>query len=118
MWLVIGSMSFPACFAKLRGQPAAQQTFHLASWSFETLSQLIVWLAAIATLHPQPLTGGVMRTFQPLLITTPAQAAQTLSDPTRILNAGLVLLGTSFVLHLLSMAWQFIAARKATPAQP
>jgi hypothetical protein len=59
-----------------------------------------------------------MRTFQPLLITTPAQAAQTLSDPTRILNAGLVLLGTSFVLHLLSMAWQFIAARKATPAQP
>jgi hypothetical protein len=118
MWLVIGVMSFPACFAKLRGQPATQQTFHLASWSFETLSQLVVWLAAIATLHPQPLTGGVMRTFQPLLITTPAQAAQTLADPTRILNAGLVLLGASFVLHLLSMAWQFIAARNATPAQP
>jgi hypothetical protein len=101
LWLVIGVMSFPACFAKLRGQPAAQQTFHLASWSFETLSQLIVWLAAIATLHPQPPGGGVMRTFQPLLITTPAQAAQTLSDPARILNAGLVLLGASLVLHLL-----------------
>lgn len=101
MWLVIAVMSFPLCFARLRGQAVAQQSFQVASWSFETLSQLIVWLAAIATLHPQPLSGGVMRTFQPLLITTPAQAAQTLADPARILNAGLLLLGASLVLHLL-----------------
>jgi hypothetical protein len=121
LWVLALSVSLASqqlLWLKLRGQPTAQQTFHLAAWSFETLSQLIVWLAAIATLHPQPLTGGVMRTFQPLLITTPAQAAQTLADPTRILNAGLVLLSASFVLHLLSMAWQFIAARNATPAQP
>jgi hypothetical protein len=42
-----------------------------------------------------------MRTFQPLLITTPAQAAQTLADPARILHAGLLLLGASLILHLL-----------------
>ena len=101
MWLVIAVISFPLCLTRLRGQAVAQQSFRLASWSFETLSQLIVWLAAIATLHPQPLTGGVMRTFQPLLITTPAQAAQTLSDSARILHAGLLLLGASLVLHLL-----------------
>jgi hypothetical protein len=101
MWLVIAMISFPLCLTRLRGQAVAQQSFHLASWSFETLSQLIVWLAAIATLHPQPLSGGVMRTFQPLLITTPAQAAQTLADPARILHAGLLLLGASLVLHLL-----------------
>ena len=101
MWLVIAVMSFPLCLARLRGQALAQQSFHVTSWSFETLSQLIVWLAAIATLHPQPLSGGVMRTFQPLLITTPAQAAQTLADPALILNAGLLLLGAALVLHLL-----------------
>lgn len=101
MWLVIAVMSFPLCLARLRGQAVAQQSFHLAAWSFETLSQLVVWLAAIATLHPQPLSGGVMRTFQPLLITTPAQAAQTLAEPARILHAGLLLLGASLVLHLL-----------------
>jgi hypothetical protein len=101
MWLVIAVISFPLCLARLRGQALAQQSFHVTSWSFETLSQLIVWLAAIATLHPQPLSGGVMRTFQPLLITTPAQAAQTLADPARILHAGLLLLGASLILHLL-----------------
>lgn len=101
MWLVIAVMSFPLCLEPLRRQVVAQQSFHVASWIFETLSQLVVWLAAIATLHPQPPSGGVMLTFQPLLITTPAQAAQTLSDPALILNAGFILLGASLVLHLL-----------------
>lgn len=101
MWVVIGVMSFPRFFSKLRGLPAAQQSFYWVSWSFETLSQLVVWVAAIATLHSQSLAGGVMRILKPLVITTPGQAAQNLSNPAQMLNAGFVLLGASIVLHLL-----------------
>jgi hypothetical protein len=101
MWVVIGLMSFPRFFSKLRELPAAQQSFYWVSWSFETLSQLVVWVAAIATLHSQSLAGGVMRILKPLVITTPGQAAQNLSNPAQMLNAGFVLLGASIVLHLL-----------------
>jgi len=101
MWVVIGVMSFPRFFSKLRGLSAAQQSFYWVSWSFETLSQLVVWVAAIATLHSQSLAGGVMRILKPLVITTPGQAAQNLSNPAQMLNAGFVLLGASIVLHLL-----------------
>ena len=101
MWVVIGVMSFPRFFSKLRGLPAAQQSFYWVSWSFETLSQLVVWVAAIATLHSQSLAGGVIRILKPLVITTPGQAAQNLSNPAQMLNAGFVLLGASIVLHLL-----------------
>jgi hypothetical protein len=101
MWVVIGVMSFPRFFSKLRGLSAAQQSFYWVSWSFETLSQLVVWVAAIATLHSQSLAGGVMQILKPLVITTPGQAAQNLSNPAQMLNAGFVLLGASIVLHLL-----------------
>lgn len=101
MWVVIGVMSFPRFFSKLRGLPASPQSFYWISWSFETLSQLVVWLAAIATLHSQSLAGSVMHIFRPLVITTPDPATQNFSNPEQMLNAGFVLLGASIALHLL-----------------
>jgi hypothetical protein len=100
MWLILALLGFPQCLDRLRGRVPAVQMRCAGSWSLETLSQLLVWLAAIAALHPNPLSGGVMRLFRPLLVTTQEQAARTLAAPRPILHTGLLLLGVALGLHL------------------
>lgn len=110
MWLVILGAGLPACRARMRGGPATSQAFQLIVAGVEALSQGISWLAALAMLHPLPPGSLVMRAFQPLLITTPARAAEALAAPARILHPGLLLLGGALALHLLG--------RLLTPGAP
>ncbi len=104
MWLALFAMSWPAWVTALRGMKPAKQAACVAAWSLEVVSMLVVWLAAVAALHPQPLAGGVMRFFRPLLVTTNAQAAETLRDPQALLRTGVSVLGVALVLHLMSRA--------------
>lgn len=101
MWLGVLGAGLPASLARIRGEPATSQAFHLVAGGIEALSQSITWLAALAMLHPLPPGSLVMRAFQPLLITTSARAAETLAAPARILHPGLLLLGAALALHLL-----------------
>ncbi|MBL9130694.1 MAG: hypothetical protein JNG86_05815, partial [Verrucomicrobiaceae bacterium] len=114
MWLALAGMSLPACLASLHGLDLGRQSRRVVAWSFETLSMLVVWLAAIAALHPRPLTGGVMRVFRPLIVNTHAQAAETLSRPDAILHAGGILLSVALALHLIACALRI--GTEKTPA--
>lgn len=116
LWLSLAAMTLLGCLALLRRLRPAQQACRIAAWSLEVLSLLPVWLAALAALHPQPLTGGIMRLFRPLLVTTPEQAAQTLAHPEDILRTGAILVGVSLVLHLLSQ--MLLRAAPAAPHVP
>lgn len=102
MWGVLFVTSLPAWLEYLRGVDALRQASGVAAWSLGVISQLVVWLAAVAAVHPQPLVGGMMRFFKPLVVMTNTQAAQTLRDPSELLHTGGFLLLLALVLHGLS----------------
>lgn len=99
MWLVLFGMSWPYWLAALRGLHSTRHAMHIAAWSLEVMSMLLIWVVAVASVHPQPLNGAVMRVFRPLVVTTHEQAASTLLHPESVLRLGGLLLAVALVLH-------------------
>jgi hypothetical protein len=88
--LISGSAGWFRLLLPLKSNPLSQARWFVA-WCLEVLSGMLLWGAAACSLRPvlaHQLGDSIARICRPLAITSLAEAAQTLADPTLILRAG------------------------------